>query len=386
MSLVLIPFRIKPQEETMSDLNRIVNFSAGPAAIPDTVLVEAQKQLINYKGAGLSIMEMSHRSKEYDAVHEAAIANVRSLLSIPDNYSVLFLQGGASQQFAMVPMNLWANHAPVDVIHTGSWTKKAIGELKKGYSHHVVASSEDQNFLALPDLGSVTFNSDSSYTYMCSNNTIFGTQFKTFPTHAKSPLVVDMSSDILSRELDISNFGLIFAGAQKNIGPSGVTLVIIRNDLLERSNDSIPNFFNYNTHVAANSLYNTPPTFGIYMANLVFEHLLAEGGLAAQEKRNITKAARLYEALDKSDLFYCPVPEEDRSLMNVVFRQKDHDETIEKGFISAAKTAGFDGIKGHRSVGGLRASIYNAQPIENIERFVDFMHSYTQSVLTEQTM
>mgnify|MGYP001966218661 CR=1 FL=1 len=370
----------------MSESKRIVNFSAGPAAIPEPVLIEAQQQLVNYKGAGLSLMEMSHRSKEYDEVHESALLNVRRLLSVPDNYSVLFLQGGASQQFAMVPMNLWSPNQPVDMIHTGSWTKKAIGELKKGYSHHVIASSEDQNFLSLPNLDDITYNSASSYTYMCSNNTIFGTQFQSFPTNALSPLVVDMSSDILSRELDISNFGLIFAGAQKNIGPSGVTLVIIRNDLLDRSNDSTPNFFNYNTHVAANSLYNTPPTFGIYMANLVFEYLLENGGLAAQEKRNIEKANILYHAIDNSDLFYCPVPEKDRSKMNVVFRHKDHDENIETSFISAAKTAGFDGIKGHRSVGGLRASIYNAQSKHNIEQFVTFIHSFTAAALTQQSL
>ena len=236
---------------------RIVNFSAGPAAIPEAVLLEAQKDLFNYKGSGLSIMEMSHRSKEYDAVHEAAIADVKTLLNIPDNYTVLFLQGGASHQFAMLPMNL-SNNKAVDVIHTGSWTKKAIGELKKGYEFNIVASNEDDNHLILPDLTNASFNDNSAYTHMCSNNTIFGTQFKTFPTHAKSPLVVDMSSDILSRELNVNDFGVIFAGAQKNIGPSGVTLVIIRNDLLESTPDNIPVYFNYQNHAKANSLYNTP--------------------------------------------------------------------------------------------------------------------------------
>lgn len=366
----------------MSESKRIVNFSAGPAAIPEAVLKEAQHHLVNYHGAGMSIMEMSHRSKEYDAIHEAAIKNIKTLLQIPENFSVLFLQGGASQQFAMVPMNLWEEGRPVDVINTGSWTKKAISELKKGYSHTVVASSEEEKFLALPDLGKASFNESSSYTYMCSNNTIFGTQFKTFPTQAKSPLVVDMSSDILSRELNVHDFGLIFAGAQKNIGPSGVTLVIIRDDLLERSKSSIPNFFNYETHAKANSLYNTPPTFAIYMANLVFEYLLKNGGLKAQEKRNAEKANVLYDAIDKSDLFYCPIPESDRSVMNVVFRHKDHEESIEKDFISAAKLAGFDGIKGHRSVGGLRASIYNAQTQTNIDKFVSFIHEYSKLKIT----
>ena len=360
---------------------RIVNFSAGPAAIPEAVLLEAQKDLFNYKGSGLSIMEMSHRSKEYDAVHESAIADVKTLLNIPDNYTVLFLQGGASHQFAMLPMNL-SNNKAVDVIHTGSWTKKAIGELKKGYEFNIVASNEDDNHLILPDLTNASFNNNSAYTHMCSNNTIFGTQFKTFPTHAKSPLVVDMSSDILSRELNVNDFGVIFAGAQKNIGPSGVTLVIIRNDLLESTPDNIPVYFNYQNHAKANSLYNTPPTFGIYMAGLVFKYLLNQGGLAEQEKRNQEKSALIYGAIDSSDLFYCPVPESDRSPMNVVFRHKDHDEAIEKDFIARAKDAGFDGLKGHRSVGGLRASTYNAQTKQNIERFSDFILAYKPATVS----
>ena len=361
---------------------RIVNFSAGPAAIPEAVLLEAQKDLFNYKGSGLSIMEMSHRSKAYDAVHQAAISNLTQLLNIPDNYSVLFLQGGASHQFAMLPMNLIQNNESVDMIHTGSWTKKAIGELKKGYNYQIVASNEDENHLKLPDLDNVQFNENTAYTFMCSNNTIFGTQFKTFPSHAKSPLVVDMSSEILSRELNINDFGVIFAGAQKNIGPSGVTVVIIRNDLLERSPESIPVYFNYQNHAKANSLYNTPPTFGIYMASLVFQYLLDHGGLAAQEKRNNDKAERLYGAIDSSDLFYCPVPENDRSPMNVVFRHKDHNEEIEADFIAVARAAGFDGLKGHRSVGGLRASTYNAQTIENIERFSQFISAYKPATVS----
>ena len=361
---------------------RIVNFSAGPAAIPLDVLEEAQANLTNYKGAGLSVMEMSHRSKEYDEIHQNAIQYVKDLYSIPDNYSVMFLQGGASHQFAMAPMNLATDGKTVQVVNTGSWTKKAIGELKKGYNYDVVATSEDANFLELPSISGDIFNDDAAYAYMCSNNTIFGTQFKTFPTDIKIPLVVDMSSDILSRELKISDFGLIFAGAQKNIGPSGVTLVIIRNDLLDRSPDTIPNFFNYNTHNKANSLYNTPPTFGIYIASLVFKRLLDHGGLSVQEKRNNEKAEILYRAIDSSDILYCPVPEKDRSLMNVVFRHKDHDETLEKQLINDAKLAGFDGIKGHRSVGGLRASIYNAQTKENIERFANFIAEFSTKTVS----
>jgi phosphoserine aminotransferase len=359
----------------MTILDRIVNFSAGPAVIPESVLIEAKTNLVNYNGAGLSIMEMSHRSKEYDAVHESAIAGIRTLLDISSDYSVLFLQGGASMQFAMLPMNL-AQKKSVDVIHSGSWTKKAIDELNKGYSHRVVASSEDYDFLQLPDLSSVTFNVDSAYTYMCSNNTIFGTQFKSFPTQARSPLVVDMSSDILSRKIKVSDFGIIFAGAQKNIGPSGVTLVIVRNDILNHCPDNIPIFFNLKTHSDANSLYNTPPTFSIYMANLVFQQLIENGGLDVQENLNNQKANILYESIDSSPHFYCPVPPSDRSTMNVVFRHSDHNDAIENQFIKTAESSGFHGLKGHRSVGGLRASIYNAQSMSNIERFSEFIQSF----------
>lgn len=354
---------------------RIVNFSAGPAAMIESVLRDAQSDLINYKGTGLSVMEMSHRSKEFTQIHDTALANFRHLLAIPDNYRVLFLQGGASHQFAMIPMNIAQPNAPVDVIHTGSWTKKAIGELKQGYEYAVVASNEAANHLVLPALDAASFNPNASYVYMCSNNTIFGTQWASFPK-TTAPLVVDMSSDILSRPICVEDMGIIFAGAQKNIGPAGLTVVVIRDDLLDRCPDSIPHFFNYTNHVTANSLYNTPPTFAIYMANLVFEYLIEHGGLVAQEKRNQEKAHRLYEAINQSPLFYCPVPESDRSKMNVVFRHVDHDESVESAFINAASRAGFSGLKGHRSVGGLRASIYNAQPLENIERFCDFLHTY----------
>lgn len=357
---------------------RIVNFSAGPAAIPLTVLEKAASELTNFNQTGMSIMEMSHRSAAYDAVHTQAKEAIKELLAIPDTHSVLFMQGGASHQFAMLPLNFAKKNAPVHVIHTGEWTKKAIGELKKGYHYQIIASGEKSTFKTLPDITRLAKKSDAAYTYMCSNNTIYGTQFKTFPTQINAPLVVDMSSDILSRQLNISDFGIIFAGAQKNIGPSGVTLVIIRNDLLNQCSPTIPNFFSYNVHQAADSMYNTPPTFSVYMASLVFQYLLDQGGLEKQAKKNEDKAALLYHSIDNSDVFYCPISESDRSLMNVVFRHKDHDETYEKTFIKAATTAGFDGIKGHRSVGGLRASIYNAQPIENIQRFINFMNQFTK--------
>ncbi len=357
--------------------HRLVNFSAGPAVLPESVLMEAQNNLFNYKGVGMSVMEMSHRSEAYDRIHSEALADLRTLLAIPSDYTVLFLQGGASQQFALLPMNL-ANNRSVDVIHSGVWTKKAIDELKKGYSHRIVASNESQKHLSLPSFEGIDFDATAAYTYMCSNNTLFGTQFHHFP-NPPSPLVVDMSSDILCRPLTVRDFGVIFAGAQKNIGPAGLTIVIIRNDLLDRCPSTIPTILNYQSHAAAESLYNTPPTFAIYIAGLVFKQLLANGGLSVQAETNRKKADCLYDAIDSSPVFYCPIPSTDRSLMNVVFRHVDHDESVESAFIATAKKAGFDGLKGHRSVGGLRASIYNAQSLDNCTRFAKFITEFVPS-------
>ncbi|MBT5856216.1 3-phosphoserine/phosphohydroxythreonine transaminase [bacterium] len=358
---------------------RIVNFSAGPAVLPESVLEEAQSELLNYRDSGMSVMEMSHRSAEFEGIRNDAEANLRTLLSIPDNYSVLFLQGGATQQFAMLPMNLASKESSVDLVQTGSWTKKATKEHQKITTVNIAATGESDNFLKLPTLSASSFNPTAAYAYMCSNNTIFGTQFKQFPDTGELPLVVDMSSDILSRRLDISKFGVIFAGAQKNVGPSGVTIVIVRNDLMERVSDDIPDIFKYSVHAKADSLYNTPPTYGIYMAGLVFKWILDQGGLAVIEEKNDIKARLLYNAIDEIPLFYSPVEEKDRSLMNVVFRIREDNDALEAQFVKEATAAGFTNLKGHRSVGGLRASIYNAQPLANIEAFVSFMETFAQN-------
>ena len=354
---------------------RIINFNAGPAAIPEQILLEAQKDLLNYQNSGMSVMEMSHRSKAFIAIQETAEATLREIYAIPANYKVLFLQGGASQQFAMIPLNL-SVHKKAAYINSGSWTKKAIAEAKKTTTVEVLSSSEEDNFLRLPNIESTPLSDGYDYLYTCSNNTIFGTQMTTFPSSETVPLVCDMSSDILSRKLNISDFGVIFAGAQKNIGPSGVTIVIIRDDLIDRCPDHINKIFNYKTHVDAGSMYNTPPTFGIYMAGLTFKWIKDQGGLAVIEQKNNVKAKLLYDAIDNSNLLYCPVEESSRSKMNIVFRVKNNHVEMEEKLILEAEKAGITGVKGHRSVGGLRASIYNAQTLENIQAFVDFLTTF----------
>ncbi len=355
---------------------RIFNFNAGPAVLPLPVLEKARDEMVNYGGSGMSVMEMSHRSKEFENILARTDASLRRILRIPDDYAVLFLQGGASLQFSMVPMNLYLKGQPVDIIHSGSWTEKAIAEHKKLCEYNIVASSEADKFLRLPSLQGVAFNPAASYVYMCSNNTIFGTQFRELPDTGGVPLAADMSSDILSRDFDVTRFGLIFAGAQKNLGPSGVTLVIIRKDLVERAPKELPTMLQYRIHVKNNSLYNTPPTFGIYICGLVLDWIEAEGGLPAIEKRNDEKAQILYDAIDASGLFYGPVEKSSRSRMNVVFRVKGDNEDLEKKFASEAGAAGLAGLKGHRSVGGLRASIYNAHPVEGVRALVDFMKEF----------
>jgi phosphoserine aminotransferase len=358
---------------TITTTKRTHNFSAGPAALPLEVLEKAQRELVDFKSAGMSVMEMSHRSKEFSGVIESAEARARRLLNISDDYAVLFLQGGASLQFSMIPMNLCQAGKPVDVVNTGSWTKKAIKELNKIGEANIIASSEDKNFSYIPSLSDLNFNADASYSYITSNNTIAGTQWKEFPK-TPTPLVADMSSDIVSRRINVNDFGIIFAGAQKNIGPSGVTLVIIRKDLLERADESLPTMLQYRTHVDNNSLYNTPPTFGIYMIDLVFEWLEAKGGLEAIEAINVRKAKRLYDAFD-GDFYICPVAEGSRSDMNVVFRIQNNEE-LEAQFVKEATAAGLSGLKGHRSVGGLRASIYNACPEESVDALIAFMKDF----------
>ncbi|MGK9475542.1 3-phosphoserine/phosphohydroxythreonine transaminase [Melioribacter sp. OK-6-Me] len=354
---------------------RIYNFSAGPAVLPEEVLLEAQKELYSYKGSGMSIMEMSHRGKIFDQVIKEAEADLRKLLDINDNYAVLFLQGGATLQFSMVPLNLMPPKNKADYIITGSWAKKAMKEAKRVGSVNIAASTESENFNRIPKQSELKLDPDASYVHFTSNNTIYGTQWKTEPETNGVPLVCDASSDILHKKIDVNKYGLIYAGAQKNIGPSGVVVVIIRKDLLERSSDDLHTYLNYRIHAENNSLYNTPPTFGIYVAGLVFKWLLNMGGLDEMYKRNKEKAQILYDAIDTSDGYYKgTVVKEDRSLMNVTFRLPS--EELEKKFIEEAKTKGFEGLKGHRSVGGIRASIYNAFPKKGVEELVQFMDDF----------
>lgn len=355
---------------------RIHNFSAGPAALPLKVLEKAQAELLSFKTEGASVMEISHRSKGFEEVIFGAQSKLKSLLEIPDNYEVLFLQGGASMQFCMIPMNLMLDGKPVQAINTGAWTTKAIKEIKKFGECNTIASSEENNFRYIPKVDS--FNQDSSYVYITSNNTIAGTQWKQFPNTGDVPLVCDMSSDILSRKIDVSKFGLIFAGAQKNIGPSGVAIVIIRKDLLARSKDSLPTFLNYNTHVKNDSMFNTPPTFAIYMTNLVLEWLENKGGVSAIEDINNKKAKKLYDFIDSSNFYQCHVEKESRSAMNVVFRIGEN-EALEKQFVSEAKSEGLSGLKGHRLVGGLRASIYNNIPEASVDALIAFMEKFQKN-------
>lgn len=358
---------------------RIYNFSAGPAVLPEEVLLEAQKDLFSYKGCGMSVMEMSHRGKIFDQIIKEAEADLRKLLDINDNYAVLFLQGGATLQFSMVPLNLMPPKNKADYIITGSWAKKALKEAKRVGTVNVAASTEEENFTRLPKQSELKLDPDASYVHFTSNNTIYGTQWKTEPEVGDVPLVCDASSDILHKKIDVNKYGLIYAGAQKNIGPAGVTLVIIRKDLLERSSDSLHTYLNYKVHAENNSLYNTPATFGIYIAGLVFKWLLNMGGLDEMYKRNVEKAKILYDAIDSSDGFYqgtVKVPE-DRSLMNVTFRLPN--EELEKKFIEEAKKRDLDGLKGHRSVGGIRASIYNAFPKKGVETLVTFMEEFRKN-------
>ena len=358
--------------------DRIFNFSAGPAVLPVPVLERARDEMLNYQGCGMSVMEMSHRSKEFDGIINNTEAGLRRVMGIPDAYAVLFLQGGASLQFAMVPQNLFLQGQPVDVLHTGSWTKKAIDELKKVAAYDVVASSEADKFTRIPSSGEMAFNANASYVYLCSNNTIAGTQWQSFPETDEVPLVADMSSDILSRPVDVSKFGLIFAGAQKNIGPAGVTVVIMRPELAERAPKILPTMMQYRTHIDKKSLYNTPPTFGIYMIGLVMDWIEDEGGLSGIAAKNEEKAGMIYNLMDETDFYTCPVATADRSKMNVVCRIQGDNEALEKTFIVEAAAAGLSGVKGHRSVGGLRFSIYNAQTLEAISALTAFMRDFEQ--------
>ncbi len=355
-------------------MSRAYNFSAGPATLPLPVLERAQNELTDYQGTGMSVMEMSHRSAEFMEIIQSAEADLRSLMRIPNNYKVLFLQGGASTQFAMVPLNLLSGSHRADYVNTGSWSKKAIAEAKRYGAINVIASSEDKNFSYIPALSSDLFTPNADYVHITTNNTIYGTLFPTMPDTGDVPLVADMSSNILSQHYDISKFGLIYAGAQKNIGPAGVTIVIIREDLLGKAMEVTPTMLNYQTHTEADSMFNTPPCYSIYIAGLVFKWLAENGGIDAMERRNREKAGLLYDFLDNSSLFKGTVSKESRSIMNIPFVTGSDD--LDARFIKEASARNLKTLKGHRSVGGMRASIYNAMPKDGVEALVEFMKEF----------
>ena len=353
---------------------RVYNFSAGPAVLPEEVLQEAADEMLDYRGTGMSVMEMSHRSKAYDTIIKEAEADLRELMNIPDNYKVLFLQGGASQQFAMIPMNLMKNRV-ADYIVTGQWAKKAYQEASLYGKANKIASSEDKTFSYIPDCSDLPISEDADYLYICENNTIYGTKFKTLPNTKGKPLVADVSSCFLSEPVDVTKYGVIYGGVQKNIGPAGVVIVIIREDLItEDVLPGTPTMLRYKIHADADSLYNTPPAYGIYICGKVFKWLKKMGGLEAMKERNEKKAKILYDYLDESKLFKGTVRKEDRSLMNVPFITGN--EELDAKFVKEAKEAGFENLKGHRTVGGMRASIYNAMPIEGVEKLVEFMKKF----------
>ena len=356
-------------------MNRAINFGAGPSAIPTSVLEEAQKHLLDFHGNGLSIMEASHRSKMYDDVHTEALTLMRELYKIPEDYDIMFLQGGASLQFAMIPMNLYKG-GKVEFADTGTWSSKAIKEAKiQGVNYEVVASSKETTYNTIPE---VKFSDDCDYAYITSNNTIYGTQYKEFPS-TKAPLVVDASSDIFSYPIEWSKVDVLFAGAQKNAGPSGVTIVIMKKELIENGNTNIPTMLSYKTHADADSLYNTPPTFGIYILSLIMRWIKEQGGIKAVQEYNEKKAKILYDAMDNSNGFYVGHATKDsRSLMNVSFNIKDKDAELEAALLKEATQKRMIGLKGHRSVGGLRASIYNAMTIEGVQALVDLMEDFAK--------
>ncbi len=358
---------------------RVYNFSAGPAVLPEEVLREAADEMLDYKGTGMSVMEMSHRSKAYDTIIKEAEADLRELMNIPDNYKVLFLQGGASQQFAMIPMNLMKNKV-ADYIVTGQWAKKAYQEAQIYGKANKIASSEDQTFSYIPDCSDLPISEDADYVYICENNTIYGTKFKTLPNTKGKTLVADVSSCFLSEPVDVTKYGVIYGGVQKNIGPAGVVIVIIREDLItEDVLPGTPTMLKYKTHADNGSLYNTPPAYGIYICGKVFKWIKKMGGLEAMKERNEKKAKVLYDFLDQSKLFKGTVRKEDRSLMNVPF--VTGNEELDAKFVKEAKAAGFENLKGHRTVGGMRASIYNAMPIEGVEKLVEFMKKFEEENL-----
>ncbi len=355
-------------------MGRVYNFSAGPAVLPEEVLKEAAAEMLDYNGTGMSVMEMSHRSKAYETIIKEAEQDLRDLMNIPDNYKVLFLQGGASQQFAMIPMNLMKNKV-ADYIITGQWAKKAYQEAQIYGKANAVASSADKTFSYIPDCSDLPISEDADYVYICENNTIYGTKFKKLPNTKGKTLVADVSSCFLSEPVDVTKYGVIYGGVQKNVGPAGVVIVIIREDLItEDTLPGTPTMLKYKIHADNESLYNTPPAYGIYICGKVFKWLKKLGGLEAMKAINEKKAAILYDYLDQSKLFKGTVVKEDRSLMNVPF--VTGNEELDAKFVKEAKAAGFENLKGHRTVGGMRASIYNAMPMEGVEKLVEFMKKF----------
>jgi phosphoserine aminotransferase len=355
-------------------MSRVFNFSAGPAVLPETVLKKAAEEMLDWRGSGMSVMEMSHRGKEFISIAEKAEADLRELMAIPGDYKVLFLQGGATLQFDMIPINLLAGKTSADYINTGQWAKKAIKEAKFFCKPNIAASAEDKNFTYAPAQSEWKLDKDAAYVHYTANETIGGVEFHWTPDTGDVPLVCDMSSNILSKPIDVSKYGLIYAGAQKNIGPAGLTIVIIREDLLGKGKPAPATMLDYKVHAENASMLNTPPTYAIYIAGLVFEWLKEEGGLAGVEKRNIAKAQLLYEYLDSSPFYANPVRKEDRSRMNVPFTLKD--PAFDEEFLKGAKKAGMIQLKGHRSVGGMRASIYNAMPVAGVKALVEYMKEF----------
>ena len=356
---------------------RVYNFSAGPSMLPESVLKTAADEMLDYKGTGQSVMEMSHRSKEFGAIINEAESLLREVMNIPDNYKVLFLQGGASSQFAAIPLNFMNGSGKADYVITGQWAKKAAAEAARYGEVNIVASSADKTFSYIPKLDKSTFTPDADYFYICMNNTIYGTVYHELPDTGDVPLIADISSCILSEPIDVSKFGMLYGGAQKNVAPAGVTICIIREDLLGKARDICPTMFNYQIHADNGSMFNTPPCYNIYMTKLVLEWIKNEiGGLTKMKELNERKAKLLYDFLDSSEMFKGTVVPEDRSLMNVPFVTGDAD--LDAKFVAAAKEAGFVNIKGHRSVGGMRASIYNAMPYEGVEKLVAFMKKFEE--------
>ena len=358
-------------------MGRVFNFSAGPAVLPQQVLEKARDEMLDWHGSGMSVMEMSHRGKEFISIHAQAEAALRELLAIPQNYKVLFLQGGAIAENAIVPMNLLRGRNVADYVNTGEWSKKSIKEARKYCSVNVAASSEDRNFSYVPPRETWRLSKDAGYVHICSNETIGGVEYHWVPDTGEIPLVADMSSHILSRPVDVSRYGLIYAGAQKNIGPAGLTIVIVRDDLIGQASPITPSAFDYKQQADSDSMFNTPPTYAVYIAGLVFDWLKQQGGLSEVERRNIAKAALLYDYVDQSSFFVSPIAKRDRSRMNVPFKLRD--EALDEMFLKGAQQRGMLQLKGHRSVGGMRASIYNAMPIEGVQALVGYLREFEKN-------